>query len=274
MKKYRLFAADLDGTLLDKQGELGTDTLAAIRELNQRGVECVIATGRAYTEIPAPLISSPDIRYIIYSNGAILLDKESGAQISACISRQTVNKMMDILADYEVQICAHIKGANYYDARFPLMEYKEYFRLAPLYIKNVAENGEPTENLFDFIRAADEVEVFSIYFHDDGEQKECAERLLALGGLTVTYTASANFEIFASGAGKDNALFRLASHTGIPCEEMITVGDSDNDFAMTKAAGLGLAVRNASAVLLSVADGTVCEGGDGVARFVLEKYFS
>ncbi len=275
MKKYRLVATDLDGTLLDKSGSLGGDTLAAIGELSKRGVECAIATGRAYSEIPEALCNCPEIRYIVYSNGAVLLDKKSGEQIKVCIEEKTLLQMIPILEEYEVQICVHIDGANYYDARYPLREYQEYFHLPDTYIRCVLGGSRAMENVFDFMRAhADSVEVFSLYFRNDEALSACAARLSALGGLYITYTAAGNFEVFDLRAGKDRALLRLAEHTGISLAEMITVGDSDNDTAMTRAAGLGLAVRNASPALLSVADAVAGEGGDGVMRFVLENYFS
>jgi Cof subfamily protein (haloacid dehalogenase superfamily) len=275
MKKYRLVATDLDGTLLDKNGTLGADTLEAISELTKRGVHCAIATGRAYSEIPEALCTCPEIRYIIYSNGAALLDKESGEQIKACIEKKTLLQMIPILEEYEVQICVHVNGCNYYDARYPLREYQEYFHLPDTYIRCVLGGSRAMENIFDFMRAhADAVEVFSLYFRNDEVLSSCAARLSALGGLYITYTAGGNFEIFDQRAGKDRALQRLSRHTGIPVSQMITVGDSDNDTAMTRAAGLGLAVKDASPALLSVADGVICEGGDGVMRFVLEHYFS
>ena len=274
MKKYRLVAADLDGTLLDKKGEIGSDTVAAIRELHEKGVECVIATGRAYNEIPEVLRDCPYVRYIIFSNGAVLFDRKEDRKIVTYIPNPTVRKMMDIINDYEIQNTVHIGSVSYYEKREPLEKVKDYYRISPLYVKNVGKNAVPIENFDAFIRSSDEVEVFSLYFHDDTELKECAERLRDLGDLYITFTAHANFEVFDTMSGKDKGLMRLAEYTGIPLEEMITVGDSENDLAMTKISGLGLAVKDASPVLLSAADGTVSEGGDGVMRDILTKYFS
>ncbi len=276
MQRYKLIATDLDGTVLDKSGRVGADTLAAAAELARRGVSLAIATGRTYTEIPEALRECPDFRYIIYSNGSVVLDKESGKTLSACIPRKTAIKMMEIFSDYEAHITARNGGACYYDGRYPICDPKvsEYFRIDPNHVLCVGAHGHPKENFFDFICGLSEVEVFSLYFHSDEQRRECAARLSALGELHIVSIYASNHEIFHREAGKDHALLRLADYLGISKEQTLTLGDSGNDIAMTKAAGLGLAVKDASPALLSVADGTVCEGGDGVMRFVLEKYFS
>jgi hydroxymethylpyrimidine pyrophosphatase-like HAD family hydrolase len=54
----------------------------------------------------------------------------------------------------------------------------------------------------------------------------------------------------------------------------MTLGDSGNDMAMTRAAGLGLATANAQKILKDVADGEICSNDEHVMQFILEKYFS
>ena len=276
MQEYKLIATDLDGTVLDKSGRVGEDTLAAAGELSERGISLAIATGRTYSEIPEALRECPDFRYVIYSNGSVVLDKESDERLSACIPQATAIQMMKIFSDYEAHITARNGGICYYDARYPICDPRvgEYFRIDPNHVLCVGAYGIPKENFFDFICDLSEIEVFSLYFHSEEQRRECAARLSALGELHIVSIYPSNHEIFHREAGKDHALLRLAEHLGIPREQTLTLGDSGNDIAMTKAAGLGLAVKDASPALLSVADGVVCEGGDGVMRFVLDHYFS
>lgn len=274
MYKYKLIATDLDGTLLNSESRLSEENRAALRALSKKGVHLSISTGRTYSEIPEDVRACKDFRYVIYANGAVVLDKASGEKMSACIPPKVAASMMDIFKDYEVHVTARNDGKCYYDGRFPIFESKEYFRIDPAHVRCVGEFGTPIENFDAFVRTLDEVEVFSIYFRDDGEQKECGERLAKLENVYVTGTSETNFEIFNSGAGKDNALLRLAEYLAIPREQTMTLGDSGNDVAMTKAAGLGLATANAQQVLLSVADGVICSNDEHVMPYVLKKYFS
>ena len=274
MPSYKIVATDLDGTLLNDVGRVSAENFAAMRTLTEKGIHCAVATGRTYSEIPAEIRDCKDIRYMIYANGSVVLDRASGEKISACIPNAVACRMMDIFKDYEVHVTARNEGKCYYDGRYPILESQEYFRIDPAHVRCVGEFGAPIENFDAFVRGLNEVEVFSIYFHSDAEQKECAERLKALGSVYVTATSATNFEIFDNGAGKDNALRRLASHIGISIEETMTLGDSENDLAMTKAAGLGLATANAQSALVAVCDDVICSNEEHVIRYVLEKYFS
>ena len=273
MHKYKLIATDLDGTLLDSKGRLSEENRAALQVLAQKGVQLSIATGRTYAEIPAEVLACDAFRYCIYANGATVLDRKSGEKMNACISREVIGKMMDIFADYELHITARQGGKCYYDAKYPLAENEAHYRIDPNHVSCVGEYGEARENFEAFVRALPDAEVFSVYFHDDREREECKERLLSLGSLYVTSICDTNFEIFDLAAGKDKALLRLASHLGIAREEVMTLGDSGNDMAMTKAAGLGLATANAQDILLAVSDGRICTNDEHVMRYVLEKYF-
>lgn len=274
MYKYKLVATDLDGTLLDSKGRVSEENFKALSALAEKGVHLSVATGRTYSEIPEAIRACKDFRYMIYANGSVVLDRENGKKMTACIPPAVAAEMMDIFKDYEVHMTARNDGKCYYDGRFPIVESKEYFRIDPAHVRCVGEFGTPIKNFDAFVRSLDEIEVFSLYFHDDKEQKECGERLRALGSVYVTATSATNFEIFDNGAGKDNALLRLAEHLGISREETMTLGDSENDLAMTKAAGLGLAAANAQAALLAVSDGVICSNDEHVMLYILKNYFS
>ena len=47
----KLIACDVDGTLLDDQGQLDPETKAAIREAENQGIQFLICSGRSYFEV-------------------------------------------------------------------------------------------------------------------------------------------------------------------------------------------------------------------------------
>lgn len=63
-----------------------------------------------------------------------------------------------------------------------------------------------------------------------------------------------NLEINAEAATKGNALLWLADHLGIAREETMAFGDGENDISMLKAAGIGIAMGNASDQVKAAAD--------------------
>ena len=81
-------------------------------------------------------------------------------------------------------------------------------------------------------------------------------------------------EIFCKDAGKGSALKILAENLGIEMEDVISIGDSDNDKQMTLMAGLGLACENACDSLKKVADKIICTNDEHVIRYVQENYFN
>ena len=74
------------------------------------------------------------------------------------------------------------------------------------------------------------------------------------------------------GVSKGNSVKILADYYGINREQVICIGDSENDLSMIKFAGLGVAMGNGSLAVKEAAqyitDSNNC---DGVAK-VIEKF--
>ena len=77
-----MLATDIDGTILpagDK--DISAGVIGALKEAAAAGTIVVPATGRLYSNIPKQLLDIPDIRYIITSNGASIIDREAGGPV-------------------------------------------------------------------------------------------------------------------------------------------------------------------------------------------------
>lgn len=81
-----------------------------------------------------------------------------------------------------------------------------------------------------------------------------------------------NMEVNAPGVTKGSGLLALAAHLGLTRAQTMAVGDSGNDRAMIEAAGLGVAMGNATDDIRKIADVTTDDNNhDGVA-VAIEKY--
>ena len=79
------------------------------------------------------------------------------------------------------------------------------------------------------------------------------------------------FEILPKGVNKGVAIGKLAEHLNIDVSKTIAVGDYDNDASMLRAAGLGIAVSNASQAALDAADTvTVSNEEHAIARIIYD----
>lgn len=81
-----------------------------------------------------------------------------------------------------------------------------------------------------------------------------------------------NIEVNRRGVSKGRALEALAARLGCGLQNVMAVGDSDNDLSMLRMAGLGVAMGNAPEHIRAAADAVTADNkADGAAR-AIEKW--
>lgn len=272
-KKYKIVASDLDGTLLGDDQKISPENLRAIAKMRSLGVEFVPATGRALNEIPSELMESPDVRYIITSNGAAVYDKMLGKMIlTRYISRDLMQFILETIAHYTTYIIAHVGAKTYYDAKKHTPAHMEACRIHA-YMQKIIENyAVAVPDLDRYLLESDKVEMLAILFARDEALEACNRVFYASGKLRAMRSSKNNLEVCFSEASKGNALASLAATLGVDQSKVIAVGDSNNDTTLLKTAGLGLAMENASDELKAIADQTICNNSEHCAEYILEHF--
>ena len=269
MGKYKVVCTDLDGTLLSTHASLSIENSTAITELSNRGVFVVPTTGRTYYEIPDSVRNHPDVRYLIYSNGAVLFDKVTGETLSSLIDSETYLKVNAIISEYETLASIHYEGKSYTDIN--QFENWEYYRMPEYFREHIRLTGNFLPDHKDFFSEARTVEMLTVFFRYDEQMSACVEQLSELG-LYVTASEETNIEIISSSAKKGDGVRRLSEKISVPTENIIAVGDSRNDIALLSAAGLSLAVENAHEKLKPYADKIICKNTEHVAKYILDNF--
>jgi hydroxymethylpyrimidine pyrophosphatase-like HAD family hydrolase len=113
--------------------------------------------------------------------------------------------------------------------------------------------GLPIEGRVDHAVTVTGRGISKLYFVVPPEVRAAAEQRFAAAGLAITVTSSGSegeglsfVEVHAPGASKGAALRALSATLRIPREATMALGDEENDLSALAAAGLGIAMGNAS----------------------------
>lgn len=273
MRNYKIIACDLDGTLLNNAGQVSPENLAAIGALQEKGIYFVPCSGRTFAEIPASIRENENIRYIIHSNGATVLDKQTGHRMETGISNALMQEILQVLTACQMHLTIRHGGKCYVDARYQTRKDFDYYNVIVPHQDCVNNYATHSHNFMEMAFEFDNAEVVSAFFHDYDEKMACKKKLEATDKLRVVEASEYNIEIMNIEAGKGNALYALCDLLGVDYEDTISMGDSDNDSSVTKAAGLGLAMANAVDSLKAIADEIICSNEEHGVEYVLNHYF-
>lgn len=271
----KLIALDMDGTTLNSAGRISPGNRAALERAAGEGVRIMVATGRPRSALPKDALAIGAIRYALTSNGARITDLQSGDTVyENCMSPLAAERSVELLKNYNYVIECFIDGVAYIQKWY----YDEVERSRSSFrsVDYILNTRNPVEDIYGFILShRDSIENININFDDISEKPAMREKLLTIPEATITSSFNHNLEIGGATTSKADALEHMCGIFGITRDEMMAVGDSPNDIAMLKAAGIAVAVGNAKDEVKAVADYVApSNNDDGVAdaidRFVLK----
>lgn len=267
---YKLVALDLDETLLDEEGKLNIETIDVIKQISNLGIRIIVCTGRIFGSARyfAKLMELDE--FIVASNGAlisnykldrILLEKRIDNDI--CFKIFEVLNELDIYYHFynHIELCT--KQLTYRSKRYN--EWNSLLKKEDQIIINVLKNP------IEFLKNSD-MHIYKIVVFD----KDCTKiqtliQKLKLFDIEIYSSSENSFDITKGGSSKGNALKLIANYYGIKRDEIIAIGDNENDLSMIKYAGLGVAVDNAQLIVKENANIVIDSNKElGVAMFLKE----
>ncbi len=270
--KYKMVVMDMDYTLLPRSKEVTKRSKEALQKAMELGVKVVLATGRIYTSarVYAKLIgiNTP----IIASNGAIIREE---------ISNNTIYKstLPDDMIKEMVRLC---REENLYCHLYTMKTvYTEKItNISNSYAKwnvQLEEEDKIDIQVLSDVEEAIEFEkgniLKAVVVDEDNEKiMRIRNEILGMGKVSASQSLKDNLEVMNYGVSKGNSVKILSEIYGISREEIIAIGDNENDISMIDYAGLGVAMANAEECLIQRANYITdsCEE-DGVAK-VIEKF--
>ncbi len=240
MKKFDgiLIVSDLDGTLLRDDKSVSEENIRAIEYFMSEGGKFTFVTGRIAVAVKRIYdIVKPNVPCGC-ANGCGIYDFEE----ARLLWKREISKDVLSLAEYVeknhpsvgIEVCAADKI---------------YFSRKNASIEKHIRN----EHLLDIERHYRDVDepFLKLLFADDDEEKllEMIEGIKThpdFDKFSAIRSDHEYYEVLPKGSNKGELVEKLAEILEIDIKRTVAIGDNDNDIAMLKCAGVGVAVSNAS----------------------------
>ena len=282
---YKLITVDLDGTLLNKYGEVSEYTKDIIKKVTDQGILVVLASGRISESVLTIAKEIGANKYYISGNGSVLYDMQKKEIIyEKYLSKEKVLELIELCEKnsiyYNIYTESSViaKSLNYNVAFYNYENTKKSSdKKTEINIVDDVYNYIKTLNTNKFLKMTicDENKiVFSSILRkvkdipdiDVLEVSHMSKKKIKMGTKEVSvgyyYT-----EVSSKNVDKWYAIEEIMKKENIAKEEVISFGDNNNDILMIKNAGLGIAMGHSNEQVKKVAKFvTQTNDEDGVAK--------
>lgn len=230
MNKIKAIILDLDGTLLDDNKKIGNKTIHYLKQIKNK-VKIIPASARQFCTIK-PYLENLGLldenNYTICFNGSLIVNNKESEIFSSYIDKRVVIKIDNFILDNKIDWTYYL-----YDNRLLRNEIRNIEKF-------VNENkiykivGVSTPSVIRKIRSNLPKEV--------------------LDNLEITSSELNRIEFVNKGMTKIKAIELLLNKLDIDKENVVAIGDGDNDIDMIKYVGCGIAMSNSPKIVKENAD--------------------
>jgi len=269
----KLLVIDIDGTLLNTEGRIGARTLAAVRAAQEAGIVVTLATARRYSntvqiarelELESPLIVYDGALIVSYPDEKIL----HTYPLQADIAQQAV----EVLVSHKLQPVVHPATGLKEEIWTGPLEFdnlwlEAYFAVYPEQVRRMS-----FENL-----CTGHPDPWRVVSFDEEEQ--IYSLIPELGSLDCSWIAirrgsfgCAELSFMQRGCSKASGVMAVARLLGVPLEQVMALGDNNNDKAMLQVVGWGVAMGQAPESIKAVAQAVTASNAEDGAAQAIERY--
>jgi Cof subfamily protein (haloacid dehalogenase superfamily) len=251
LAKLELIVFDLDGTLLNKYGDIGDKTKQYVRELKKMGMKFSFATGRLHNsivnyaeelELKTPLISL---------DGAIIKSFPANEIIyESYLKKSYVKKAINMAEEGLLKVALSHDEAIYYTPENSLV---------PQLMEKYEAKFEEIESYDKYLSNSLEIVICGDYKKSIKKIEEKMKFPSAFGLKTSFYKSNDQdgvyfLEIRNKKCSKGDGFIKLAKHLKIGVKQSAVIGDWYNDRSLFRTKALKIAVANAVDEIKQMAD--------------------
>ncbi|WP_237387532.1 pyridoxal phosphatase [Xenorhabdus sp. Sc-CR9] len=267
---YRVIALDLDGTLLDPQKNILSESLSVLNEARQAGIKILIVTGRHHVAIrpfyQALQLDTP----AICCNGAYSYDFNAKKVLASNpLSIQEASLALSYLQDTEIQHLMYVDESILY-------EFPHTVARTLAWSDSLPEHQRPTlqkiSNFQDAIHDFNFIWKFATSSSNLVKLREISEQIEENVGLECEWSWFDQVDIAKKGNSKGMRLQQWVESQNLSMKNVIAFGDNYNDLSMLETAGLGVAMGNAVDTVKERADIITRDNTQPGIAEVIRKY--
>ncbi|MBQ7063495.1 MAG: HAD family phosphatase [Firmicutes bacterium] len=248
----KLIAIDLDGTLLKDDKTISPEDKEAVAWARAQGVRVVLASGRTLhgmIRFARALDLDCDGEFFVVSNGAGIYEGGSLKPLfRAFLSPEAIRFMMDTASEYREELNLQI----YVGDRILV---DRYLPSTALYAKLAGTPVTEVESLEPYAEA-EMLKAVLVSSVPEERMKAIQHSLAPRMPEDLKMFQSAEFllECVSTESGKWTSVQKVANILNIQTDEILCIGDNENDAEMVCRAGVGACPSNANPAVIEVAD--------------------
>jgi 5-amino-6-(5-phospho-D-ribitylamino)uracil phosphatase len=266
----KIIVIDIDGTLLTPEGSITAHSLEAVQAARQARIAVTLATARRYYNtvmianelgLNTPLILYDGAIIIQHPHKAILhkhlLSARVGQQVVDMLIRHKIQPVVHPFKDTEEEIWT---GPSAFDN--PWVD--TYFASAPMQVHRMTFEtlctGHPDP--IRVVAFASEEIIHTLL--PEVAALDCSWTITRRGNY-----GSSELAIMNPSCSKASGVIELARYLNVPVEQIMAIGDNNNDIEMLRTVGWGIAMGQSSEAVKSAARAvTASNREDGVAQAI------
>jgi len=287
---YKLIAIDLDGTLLNSQGEISDENRLYLKKAIDKGINVVLASGRPIDSVENLSLEIGANKYLISGNGAVVYGiQEKEILYNKFLSKAQVLNIIKMCKDNSIY-------CNVYTENEIIAESLNY-NILFYYRENANKDEEKrtkiniVNDMYKYIESSQVEKYLKITVCDDSQLifNSILRKLKTISDVDVLDVSHMSRKIIKDGTeriqieyfyteitnrnvNKWEAIKYIIEKDRINPEQVVGIGDNINDKEMIEYAGLGIAMGNSSPDVKAVAKIVVADNNsDGVAE-AIKKY--